>query len=395
VYAHISRRVARRTHPSVITAGDAMMMTRAPKSVVVIRVAMRSVAVAAPSARCAPVTPRMRSRVRATVDVAEAYASAERFECTADALRALDDAPGVFSVADADDVVRFVGCGKRVREEITRAVEGDDATATAAYARVVYLPTTARKAVLTAAWKTVISSLGYVPAMNAASAAMVKTPMFEFTSAQLAQLANNGYVVIDDGLGTDASAMAQAARELFDRGVMRNLGQEGRDDDVAVLASGQMPKGEAFAALERCSKVLLDIPDALRRACSTFGVDDDSFVAKCARATAPSRLMIARYPPNGGRYVAHLDNDPNDPSHAEGVPGLRACDRTFTCIAYLNPTWDTSHEGHFRAYLGPTIDDDFIDIAPVLGRIVVFDSMRILHEVRPSYADRLAMTVWT
>jgi hypothetical protein len=361
---------------------------------------MRAVAVAtsaAPSARCAPVTPRVKShaRVCATVDVAEAYASAERFECTADALRALDDAPGVFSVADADDVVRFVGCGKRVREEITRAVEGDDATATAAYARVVYLPTTARKAVLTAAWKTVISSLGYVPAMNAASAAMVKTPMFEFTSAQLAQLANDGYVVIDDGLGADASAVAQAARALFDRGVMRNLGQEGRDDDVAVLASGQMPKGEAFAALERCSKVLLDIPDALRRACSTFGVDDDSFVAKCARATAPSRLMIARYPPNGGRYVAHLDNDPNDPSHAEGVPGLRACDRTFTCIAYLNPTWDTSHEGHFRAYLGPTIDDDFIDIAPVLGRIVVFDSMRILHEVRPSYADRLAMTVWT
>jgi len=349
---------------------------------------------AAPSARRATATHRVRShaRVRATVDVAEAYASAERFECTADALRALDDAPGVFSVADADDVVRFVGCGKRLREEMTRAVERDDATATAAYARVVYLPTTARKAVLTAAWKTVISSLGYVPAMNTA---MVKTPMFEFTSTQLAQLANDGYVVIDDGLGADASAMAQAARELFDRGVMRNLGQEGRDDDVAVLASEQMPKGEAFAALERCSKVLLDIPDALRRACSTYGVDDGSFVAKCARATAPSRLMIARYPPNGGRYVAHLDNDPNDPSHAEGVPGLRACDRTFTCIAYLNPTWDSSHEGHFRAYLGPTIDDNFIDIAPVLGRIVVFDSMRILHEVRPSYADRLAMTVWT
>ena len=29
----------------------------------------------------------------------------------------------------------------------------------------------------------------------------------------------------------------------------------------------------------------------------------------------PTRLMLACYPPSGGRYVAHLDNDPSDPAY--------------------------------------------------------------------------------
>ena len=43
--------------------------------------------------------------------------------------------------------------------------------------------------------------------------------------------------------------------------------------------------------------------------------------------------------------MAHLDNDPGDPRHSEGEPGLRASDRAVTAILYLNPDWEESHGG--------------------------------------------------
>ena len=97
--------------------------------------------------------------------------------------------------------------------------------------------------------------------------------------------------------------------------------------------------------------------------------------------------MLAHYPGGereGARYVPHLDNDPDDPGHREGEPGLRACDRAVTAILYLNPEWEEAHGGCLRV----TLEDGRgeADVAPSIGRLVLFDCRRILHEVRPSYA---------
>ena len=72
----------------------------------------------------------------------------------------------------------------------------------------------------------------------------------------------------------------------------------------------------------------------------------------------------------------------------------------FTLIAYLNPDWDATRGGRFRAYRPGVAADaaspsDFVDIDPILGRVVVFDAAKLLHEVRPSFHDRYAVTVWT
>ena len=69
-----------------------------------------------------------------------------------------------------------------------------------------------------------------------------------------------------------------------------------------------------------------------------------------ASAKVPKRLMLACYPGSGGRYVAHLDNDPSDPAYEVGPVGLRACDRVFTCILYLNDAWEAPHEGCLRMF---------------------------------------------
>ena len=85
--------------------------------------------------------------------------------------------------------------------------------------------------------------------------------------------------------------------------------------------------------------------------------------------------------------------------------GLRACDRVFTCILYLNDAWEPPHEGCLRIFTaavdeaaarsGEGLDEgSFVDVEPKGGRLVIFDSRRMLHAVRPSRAERWALTVW-
>jgi SM-20-related protein len=38
--------------------------------------------------------------------------------------------------------------------------------------------------------------------------------------------------------------------------------------------------------------------------------------------------------------------------------------------------------------------DAAVDVAPVLGRLVVFLSAKVEHEVLPTWAPRLAVTAW-
>lgn len=89
--------------------------------------------------------------------------------------------------------------------------------------------------------------------------------------------------------------------------------------------------------------------------------------------------------------------------------------RTVTAILYLNPVaaWKKREEdemkgGCLRCYLGAKPDDemgttakDIVDIVPVGGRMVVFDSQLVLHEVLAMEANngedtqrRMAMTIW-
>ena len=70
----------------------------------------------------------------------------------------------------------------------------------------------------------------------------------------------------------------------------------------------------------------------------------------------------------------------------------------LTAIIYLNekPPWDVNRDGgclrawppHARA------DGGHIDIEPIGGRMLIFDAIRVEHEVRPSYRRRCAVTLW-
>mmetsp|Transcript_4413 Transcript_4413/g.8331 ORF Transcript_4413/g.8331 Transcript_4413/m.8331 type:complete len:241 (+) Transcript_4413:495-1217(+) len=111
---------------------------------------------------------------------------------------------------------------------------------------------------------------------------------------------------------------------------------------------------------------------------------------------APTRIMATHYPGNGAKYVAHRDNDGGD-DHTS--------DRCWTCIVYCNQGWEPSDGGLLRCHLGPNDETTqplkqsvdathFVDVPPVAGTLVIFDSRRILHEVLPAFKSRFALTLW-
>lgn len=91
---------------------------------------------------------------------------------------------------------------------------------------------------------------------------------------------------------------------------------------------------------------------------------------------------FARYPV-GSFYKKHLDQ-----FHA--VPH-----RVVTVILYLNESWTLEDEGALRMYF-PQEDGTELteDILPLGGRLVVFLSGEIPHEVLPTKKERISITGW-
>ena len=82
--------------------------------------------------------------------------------------------------------------------------------------------------------------------------------------------------------------------------------------------------------------------------------------------------------PVGTFYKRHLDRFQSDSS------------RKLSLICYLNEDWKTEDGGQLRLYLA----DNELDILPIGGRIVVFESDKIEHEVLPATRERRSVTGW-
>jgi len=82
--------------------------------------------------------------------------------------------------------------------------------------------------------------------------------------------------------------------------------------------------------------------------------------------------------PAGSFYKRHLDQFKQD-DH-----------RKLSMICYLNTDWKEEHGGQLRMHL----PDRSLDILPLAGRLVIFRSDQIEHEVLPSTRPRLSITGW-
>ena len=92
-------------------------------------------------------------------------------------------------------------------------------------------------------------------------------------------------------------------------------------------------------------------------------------------------------------YAGSRDRPTYYVRHRDGG-SYRGNPRRLTCIVYLNADWDVERDGGaLRAYL-PDGSGEHVDVAPKAGRLLLFDAVRVEHEVRPTFASRVALTLW-
>lgn len=148
--------------------------------------------------------------------------------------------------------------------------------------------------------------------------------------------------------------------------------------------------------------------------------DDNDTAAAAAAApisnTDNNELSSSTAPANAAEgYVRHLDRCTLSISEMGLLGWLRASDyrhRVITAILYLNsPTWNSGGELRLFDYSntatsidnvsggggGDAADVHYSDILPTGGKLILFDSSKVEHQVLASHVggeDRYALTCW-
>lgn len=88
--------------------------------------------------------------------------------------------------------------------------------------------------------------------------------------------------------------------------------------------------------------------------------------------------------PKGTFYKRHLDTFQNDDR------------RKLSMVCYLNePDWVSERDGgELVLYLPTENGEKAKHITPIPGRVVIFESQELEHEVRPAHRERLSITGW-
>jgi SM-20-related protein len=223
------------------------------------------------------------------------------------------------------------------------------------------------------------------------------------TPAVLDQLRREKMVVIDNVL-SDAELRAASAemRSLLAGGHMRSTIQrkEIRSDVVCYLSEEHVAPDTAFdgterGAIEHCIRLLKGL------ALEIEALDESR------RLLVPAYCMAAVYEGGGAHYSKHWDNKHKRYQNWEedglwlALPEQR--DRSLTAILYLNLDWDAAKDaGQLQCFPHATGSDETdvmaagaaVEVSPVGGRLVLFESRDVLHQVLPTQRQRAAISLW-
>lgn len=188
------------------------------------------------------------------------------------------------------------------------------------------------------------------------------------------EIYQNSYVIVDDFVDSDfRKALLKEQTELLEKGMFRNAAvgkgdqkqvrTEIRSDEVLWMDSYNLSPLQA-SYWERI--------DQIRQVLNH----------RCFLGLRSFEGHFARYP-IGSFYKRHLDQ-----FHA--VPH-----RVVTVILYLNDSWSKEDEGALRMYFPQEDGTEHVqDVLPLGGRLVVFLSGEIPHEVLPTKKERISITGW-
>ena len=217
------------------------------------------------------------------------------------------------------------------------------------------------------------------------------------TAKHVESIERDGLVVIDDAL---SSSEVQAARaelaELHGRGELAEVEAQSRarirNDKIGWI---RQESTSGMPAIGIATRLLRAVPAEVERHASGRS-NGPGAGAGYWRMAVPRLTMAAIYdgsPARATYYTKHFDGASNSAS-ASGDNNPRR----LTCIVYLNDAhWDTAlHGGALRAYFpkGSAKHGSYVDVAPRAGRLLLFDSCTVEHEVRETFAPRMALTLW-
>ena len=200
------------------------------------------------------------------------------------------------------------------------------------------------------------------------------TDMEELLDRISSEIYQNSYVIVDDFVDSGfRKALLKEQTELLEKGMFRNAAvgkgdqkqvrTEIRSDEVLWMDSDNLSPLQAsyWEKIDQIRQVLNQ---------------------RCFLGLRSFEGHFARYP-IGSFYKRHLDQ-----FHA--VPH-----RVVTVILYLNDSWSKEDEGALRMYFPQEDGTEHVqDVLPLGGRLVVFLSGEIPHEVLPTKKERISITGW-
>jgi SM-20-related protein len=195
-------------------------------------------------------------------------------------------------------------------------------------------------------------------------------------------------------LEAEVCALGERGWFLRDGFAPADLCAQARAEAAALEAAGAMSPAALGrgASFRQDSTVRSDVrtwlvPSTAPRALARLAHSLEALRGALAReAWLPTRktdLQLACFAP-GARYQRHRDTF----AQAGDLPGQ--ANRRVTAIVYLNVGWHPEHGGALRIHgaEGP------FDVAPISGRLAVFRSAEIEHEVLATRVPRYALTAW-
>ncbi len=188
------------------------------------------------------------------------------------------------------------------------------------------------------------------------------------------EIYSNSYVVVDNFVDeafrkallkeqTDLLNQGQFTKAAVGKGDQKQVRAEIRSDEVLWMDATSLSPLQAIFW-----EKVAEVQQVLNR--------------RCFLGLKSFEGHFARYP-IGSFYKRHLDQ-----FHA--VPH-----RIVTIILYLNESWTEAEGGQLRMYFPQEDGSERLeDVLPVGGRLVVFLSEEIPHEVLPTQKERISITGW-
>jgi hypothetical protein len=205
------------------------------------------------------------------------------------------------------------------------------------------------------------------------------------TPAILAVLQNQGYAVIDKIFGDEIALQLRDEVKSLRNHMHKNCTHLVSSDNRRLLTPKKdiyeaellQPETQALAPL--CS--LLQHDHTLRKALSPAPKSFDTNAASATTAHLSHQAIKLQWNAgDGGCFPMHFDSDAS------------VDNRVITAIWYQNENWKPEHGGELRLYPFPLASP--VDIAPILDRLVLFSSLKMVHRVLPSFTDRYCFTIW-